>query len=363
MDFFLMTRMPSNQHPEGHVNFGDGGSGFFSEVGFWIARKYRDGVAQFAAETHTQNHRIYSAIFYDPTIKSQKPAEKWSYRHFDIGWVVVSTGFEKEDFLVALRSGGPANHENADRNSILLKCYAENLWVDIWHPPYSHTHPAWTLRTSPAHNTVLIDNKGHQYHNGLEGTNASLARAKVVKENKTDDYVIVTSDATQAYQLVNENVKNVNRTFLTVPEMKLILVVDVLQTKNGPADFKARWFVDNEDKHGRIEIDGKKFAFLRPQATLVGVCDSDHDVQLTSDTFPVPQEHGVYPFMDVAAKKVGNTAVILTAAAAIRNDDPPPILDLKKIKKGWRLIAQSNLHKMQVKIETQDIYPELSVVI
>jgi len=361
MDFFLMTRMPTNQHPEGHVNFGDGGGGFWSDVGYWVARKYKDGAAQFSAKNHNRGDRFLSAIFYDPSVEENKPQAKWFYRHFDIDWVVVSTGFEMDDFVVAMRSGKPANHENADRNSLILKCYAENLLVDNWHPPYSHTHPAWALRTSPAHNTVLIDNKGHQYHDGLEGTNASLAEAKVVKENKTDDYVIVTSDTTQAYQLVNENVKNVNRTFLTVPEMKLILVVDMLQTKDKPAEFKARWFVDNEDKNGNIQIDGKKFTFLRPQAKLVGLCDSDHEVRLIRDTFPVPEEHGVYPFMDVAAQKVGNKVVILTAAVAIRHDDPLPIFDLKKMENGWVLMAKNNHQKIQVNISTKEIYPEMLI--
>ncbi len=363
MDFFLMTRMPTNQHPEGHVNFGDGGGGFFSDSAFWIARKYRDGLAQFAAENHAQKHRMLSVIFYDPTVGSQKPAGKWFYRHFDIGWLVISTGFEKDDFVVAMRSGKPANHENADRNSLILKCFAENLLVDIWHPPYSHTHPAWALRTSPAHNTVLIDNKGHQYHDGMEGTNASKAEAKVVTEQKTDSYVLATSDATQAYQLVNENVKNVNRTFLTVPEMKLLLVVDCLQTQAQSANLKARWFVDNEDKNGRIEIDGKKFVFHRPQAKLVGICESDHDVQLFSENFPVPEEHGIYPFMDVTAQKAGEKVVIISAFAAIRQDDPPPVFNLRKVKAGWQFMAKNNHQQVQVKITTKDIYPQLAVQI
>ncbi len=363
MDFFLMTRMPSNQHPEGHVNFGDGGSGFFSDSGFWIAKKYRDGVAQYAAENQAQKHRMLSVIFYDPTVTPMKPTGKWFYRHFNIGWLVASTGFEKDDFVVAMRSGKPANHENADRNSLILKCFAENLLVDIWHPPYSHTHPAWALRTSPAHNTVLIDNKGHQYHDGMEGTNASKAEAKVVKEQKTNDYLLVTSDATPAYQLVNENVQNVNRTFLTVPEMKLLLVVDCLQTKAQAAQFKARWFVDNEDKNGKIEIDGKKFVFQRPQAKLVGVCDSDHELLLISENFPVPEEHGIYPFMDVTAQKSGQKVVLISAFAAIRNDDPLPVFDLKKVKTGWVMKAKNNQQQIEVKIVTKDIYPELTVAI
>jgi hypothetical protein len=363
MDFFLMSRMPSHQYPDGHVNFGDGGSGFFSDSAFWIARKYRDATAQFAAEHYAQKHRLLSVIFYDPNVAPQKPVGQWFYRHFDIDWLVVSTGFEQDDFVVAMRSGKPANHEHADRNSLILKCFAENLLVDNWRPPYSNAHPAWALRTSPAHNTVLIDNQGHQYHDGKEGTNASFAEAKVVKELQTDHYVLATSDATQAYQLVNPNVAHVNRTFLAIPGMNLLLVVDCLQTMAQPADFKARWFIANEDKLGKIEITGNQFTFQRPLAKLVGICDSDQAVQLTQATFPVPEEHGVYPFMDVAAQAAGNKIVLLTVAAAIRINDPLPIFDLQKVENGWKLLAENNRQRVQVQIATGDIYPELTVVL
>ena len=138
--------------------------------------------------------------------------------------------------------------------------------------------------------------------------------------------------------------------------------VDVLQTQKQVANFKARWFVDNEDKNGRMEIEGRTFTFVRPQAKLVGVCDSDHGVQLKSGTFPVPQEHGVYPFMDAAAQKAGKNVVILTAAAAIRNGDPLPVLNLRTVKNGWKLVARSDGQKIQVEIATKDVYPECSVV-
>ena len=363
MDFFLFTRMPSNRHPDGHVNFGDGGSGFFSDVGFWIARKYRNGMAQFAAENQAWKHRIFSPIFYDPTVESKIPSGKWHYRHFAIGWVVVTAGFEKDDFVAALRSGGPANHEHADRNSLILKCFGENLLVDNWHPPYNHLHPAWALRTSPAHNTVLIDGKGHQYHNGIEGTNASQAEAKVVKEFKTDEYAIVTSDATQAYRLVNDNVKSVSRTVLAVPGMRLLVMVDRLHTNGNPADFKARWFVENEDDKGKIEIDGKRFTFLRPQAKLAGICDCDRDVQLIAGTFPVPKENGIYPYLDVSAQKTGNQVAILTAVVALKNDDPPPALVLERTADGWVLATEATAEKIRVTISIKNVYSEFTVTL
>lgn len=361
MDFFLMTRMPTNQHPDGHVNFGDGSEGFGSDIGFWVARKYKDGISQYAAIHHSAKHKIFSVIWYDPKIEEKKPQANWFYRHFDIDWVITTTGFEKEDFLVAMRSGGPANHEHADRNSVILKCYSENLLVDNWHPPYNHVHPAWTLRTSPAHNTVLIDGKGHQYHDGMEGTNASLALAKVVKETKTDNYAIVTSDATQAYQLVNENVKNVNRTLLTMPKEKFIVVVDCLNTKNNAADFKARWFIDNEDKNGEIKIDGKKFIFSRPYAKLVGCCEGSRGVKLSKDNFSVPEEYGIYPYLDVAAEKSDSKVVLITAAIALNKNESIPSLEIVSNGVNWIVNTNRGGQAIKVIITMEKLMPKLLV--
>lgn len=361
MDFSLMTRMPSNQHPDGHVNFGDGGGGLGSDIGFWVAKKYQDGVAQYAARHHNTKHKICSVIWYDPKIEEKKPQANWFYRHFDIGWVVATTGFEKDDLVVAMRSGGPTNHEHADRNSVILKCYSENLLVDNWHPPYSHTHPAWALRTSPAHNTVLIDGKGHQYHDGMEGTNASLAEAKVVKETKTDYYAIVTSDATQAYQLVNENVKNVNRTLLIMPKEKFIVVVDCLHIKNSIADFKARWFINNEDKKGKIEIYGKNFVFNRPQAKLVGCCEGSHGVKLFKDNFPVPEEHGIYPYLDVTSEKPGKKVVLITAAIALKKQNPMTYPKIVFDGKDWVVNTDIGGREIKVTITMEKLMPKLLV--
>lgn len=353
MDFFIMTRMPSNSHPEGHVNFGDAGSGFVSDVAFWVARKYNDGQAQYAGTHFPKNHRIFSPVQYDPSVKEVKPKGAWHYRHFDIGWVVVLTGFEKQDFVVAMRSGPPANHEHADRNSVILKSNSENLLVDTWHPPYDHKDPAWPLRTSPAHNTVLIDGKGHQYVNGLEGTNASLAEAKVIAEKKTATFVAVTSDATQAYQLVNPDVENVVRSFLTFPESRVLIVVDSLRMKKNAAEFRARWFVENEDKKSRIEINDNRFEFFRPSADLIGLCAGSAGVKLEKGTFPVPQDYGIFPFIDVIAAQKEKHVHIISVMAVFDKKNSRPELSIQENKKGWQ-IETTNLghsHSVSVSID------------
>lgn len=362
MDFLLMTRMPTKSHPYGHVNFGDGGQGFGSDIGFWVAKEYNDGVAQYAAEEQYQRHKLTSIMLYDARIKPVKPEKDWFYRHFDIGWVVLSTGFELDDFVVAMRSGGPANHENADRNSIIMKYAGENLLVDNWHPPYSHEHPAWTLRTSPAHNTVLIDGKGHQYHDGMEGTNASHAEAKVVKETVRDDYAIVWSDSTQAYSLVNDNVKSVNRAFLAMPKSRFLVVVDTLETKEDEAAFTARWFVENEDEAAKIKTRGNGFTIERPMAKLIGACAGTKGVKLEKATFPVPEEHGIYPHLDVHAKGRAKKVSIVSAMAAATREDNDSELKIERKGDIFYVTGTVGGKTIEVKISVDEVLPRISVL-
>src|SRR5690606_30432504 len=126
--------------------------------------------------------------------------------------VISRTGWGVDDNLVALRSGGPANHEHADRNSVIFKAYGERLLHDPYRAAYVNQQPRWVLRQTEAHTAVLIDGRGHQYHDGSEGTNASWAFAKVIDYTTGPDWMCVTSDATDAYQLVNPDVTRVRRT-------------------------------------------------------------------------------------------------------------------------------------------------------
>jgi len=361
MAFFLFTRMPSGRHPEGHVNFGDGGNGFHSDVAFWIARRYRDGRAQYAAANHAGPHRIFSPVFFDPDVVPEPPTGPWHARWFDVGWFVVTTGFRSRDFVVALRSGGPANHEHADRNGVILKAFGENLLVDAWHPPYERRHAAWALRTSPAHNTVLVDGRGHAYHDGSEGTNPSRAEAKVIDELVGGHHVIVTSDASQAYRLVDDNVDDVSRTLVVVPGLRLVVVVDRLQTAGRPAELRSRWFVDNEDGGGRIGIDGCTFTLRRPGAGLFGVAAGTPDVRLETGTFPVPAEHGVHPHLDVVAVDAALRPVLIVAAAAVQSGDPRPQLDLGREGDGWRLIARVGGRGVTMSIRDDGGRPSVTV--
>ena len=128
--------------------------------------------------------------------------------------MISRTGWTAQDSVLALRSGGPGNHEHADRNSVIFKAYGERLLHDPFRAAYMVQNPRWRLRLTEAHTAVLINGQGHQYHDGSEGTNASWAFARVIDYRTGPGWMVVTSDATDAYQLVNAQVTRVHRTLV-----------------------------------------------------------------------------------------------------------------------------------------------------
>lgn len=362
MDFFLMTHIPTELHPKGQVNFGDGGQSFNSALGFWVAKTFRDGKAQFAATHCARFHTLFSPIMYRPEIPETQPQDNWFFRHFDIGWLVATTGFKPEDFVVAMRSGGPANHEHADRNSVILKAFGENLLVDQWHPTYDRKKPGWKLRLSPAHNTVLVDEQGHQYHDGSEGTNSSLAEAKVLAAARHAGYATATSDATQAYVLVNQNVKSILRTLLIVPEFRFLLVVDAFESRKEPAEFSARWFVENTDEKAKILIDGESFQLQRPGGKLVGQVAANLALNLSVEKIEFPEAENHYPFVAIRSTQKSEKVKLLHSFVALPANAPEmPEIAYRQNGSVWEISVQQLSQKLEIVADLNTKIPGFDV--
>ena len=360
MEFLKMTRMPSYAHEAGFVNFGDGGRGAHSSYGIWVANEFQSPEVQWLSTNKFNWHSYLSAIWYDPNFPEKAPEPGWKYQQFSIGWAIVSAGLEMDDLVVAMRSGPPANHEHGDRNSIILKAFGENLLNDSWHPTYHRTKPGWALRGSLAHNCVVIDGKGHQYVDGTEGTNASLAEAKIIADKQTDAYVTVTSDATQAYQLLNENVESVIRTLLVIPEMNFLLVLDQLKSTE-PADFAARWFVENEDEQAKITVNENEFELVRPHARFSGSCAAENGLNLSNTVFPIVREEGVFPYLNVAASNLSQEQTLVMAGFATEKDAEKGTVTIEAIDSGWQVRGKVAGKTLDVKIQTGEKIPVISV--
>jgi hypothetical protein len=296
----LQMSMPTIGKPDDCVNFGD--ASVVGDVSFaaWVGRKFRDPISQYVTRSVSEIKTYHGAIWYDPSLEPRVPGPDLYDVRFANDIVVSRTGWDTDSSVVAMRSGGPANHEHADRNSVIFKAFGERLLHDPLHAAYPYTLPHWVLRLTEAHTAVLINGKGHQYHDGHEGTNASWAEASVVQYKPTEHSLVVTSDATGAYQLVNPDVALVRRTLVFL-KPDILLLFDRVKMKSAASKVQLRFQIYNEDGKGQSAMMQSGFLIKRPQATLRGTLAGTTPISMKSGVHTTPKEVGVYPYLEAEA--------------------------------------------------------------
>lgn len=315
IDFILA--MQAGQHADGQpdvVNFGDARKSVYPCIPAWLGRRTDSGVAQFAAQTVSEPGYYLDFLWYNPERSAQQPSETLKNTRLDLGWILSRTGWGTDDSVLAFRSGGPANHEHADRNSLFFKYRGERLLTDHIGAAYDWRDPGWLLRLTEAHNAVLINGHGHQYHNGEEGTNESQAEAHIVRYEDQGDRIWWTSDATSAYHLVDPNIRLVTRTvFFAKPD--IVLVVDRMRMEQRDATVELRFFPDNRDGRAELHSTTNRFQLARPQATLHGFAFGTHPIVVNAGQLDLPAERGVFPYVAVAASKATEHTLITVLIA------------------------------------------------
>lgn len=357
--YALRMSMPAINHPSDCVNFGD--AWYMGDVSAapWTARVFKDPVAQYVALSVGEIRSHYPIVWYDSSVQSQIPGPELYDVRFDNDWVTSRTGWGVMDSVVAMRSGGPANHEHADRNSVIFKAYGERLFHDPLHAAYSHTEPHWLLRLTESHTAVLINGKGHQYHDGHEGTNSSWAEAQVKQYINGKNHVIVTSDATEAYHLVNPNVEAVYRTLIFL-KPDVLLLFDRVRMKDAPATVQARFQAYNEDNNAKLQIDGGGFTITRPQASLKAMVKSITEVTIDTDKLKVPEANGIHPYVEVNSK-AAQEHFLLTACTAQQSTKPHGELSIKRDENEWNVTGTHNGQSIDVRIKTNKDIPDIVV--
>jgi hypothetical protein len=273
-------------------------------------------------------------------------------------WVVARSGWELNDGVVALRSGGPANHEHADRNSVIFKAYGERLFHDPYKAAYPYTDPLWLLRKTEAHTALLIDGKGHQYHDGHEGTNASWAEAKIVAYHSFADAMIVTSDATEAYRLVNPDVELVQRTLVFL-KPDVLALLDRVTLRTGALPVQVRFQVDNSDGKGAVASDGASFTVQRPLAALRAAVLSASQATVRKGALDLPAEKGIYPFAEiVSAASLEHT--VLTLCNVQRGGAPPAPLRVRREGNNWYCEGTHNGRTIAATISVEGDVPHVT---
>ena len=297
------------------VNFCDAATRIDASIAAWVGGTANDPLSRHVAKHVGALRMIQAAAWYQPDAETLAPTAALHDVRMSNDWVVTRTGWKPADTVIAFRSGGPGNHEHADRNSVIFKAHGERLFHDPFGAGYSATLPRWLLRQTEAHTAVLINGKGHQYHDGREGTNASWSHARVTSFKTGPQWTLVTSDATEAYQLVNPDVQLVERTLLFLKPDVLIVLDRVKLATAQP--MQARFQAFNDDGRATTRADGASFRIARPLAhTEATVHTVANTLTCAAGQLALPAAEGVFPFIEVvsAAATVHELLTVCTAA-------------------------------------------------
>jgi hypothetical protein len=353
----MAMSMPTQNRPNDCVNFGDAWQMGDVSPAAWVARQFRDGLAQHMATTVGTIANHYAAIWYDPSVAPARPPAALQDVRLVNDVVVSRTGWDSGASVLALRSGGPANHEHADRNSIVFAAFGERLLHDPYKAAYSHTEPNWLLRQTAAHTALLIDGKGHQYHDGREGTNASWAEAHVDRYVASDERMVVTSDATQAYRLVFPDVTLVQRTLLFV-KPDILVVLDRVRFGADPHAVQLRFQVDNSDGKGTATAGASTFRIVRPGASLQGWISGECSARAAA--LELPEKYGLHPFVEILSP-AAKEHTLLTVCTVAPTAESHGTITAARDEQGWRLSGAHRGRTIRARIGVTTDIPEVTL--
>ncbi len=337
---YVMT-MQLGRTPDGQpdiVNFSDARRsvfpGWISEVGQLTGNPLAGYVADHAGAPTW----FYDVLWYRPDAPSAPPPSRLLNHRNDLNWIICRSGWAADDAVLAFKSGAPANHEHADRNHLIYKIHGERLLHDHLGAAYDRRTDGWTMRFTRGHNAVLIGGKGHHYVDGEHGTNESLAYATILNFEDHGDTVWWTSDATAAYGVVNEHVKQVLRTVIFA-KPHIIVIHDQVRLRYLPQTFDARFFPDNADGAAQLTIDGPRFTLQRPNATLHGVvAAAGEGTAPRLARLEVKPETGDFPCVEVhAPADLTHEVVTVLAATSAQASNVPQLAAVRNTDGAWSI--------------------------
>ncbi len=255
------------------------------------------------------------------------------------------------DTVVTLRSGGPVNHEHADRNSVIFAAHGERLFNDPIHASYSTKDPKWLLRQTEAHTAVLINGKGHIYHDGHDGTNKSTAVATIQDYRTGLNWMTVTSNAADAYHRAGLPASLVQRTLVYLKPGVLVIFDRVLLTE--PLPVQARFQVFNDDGAGRVTAADRDFTITRPHATLHAWVVTAGESTVATGKLALPEASGVYPFAEIQSAPA-REHMLLTVCSTAPQGESHGELSVTHDAGTWRVTGMHRGQAVKVAIALAD---------
>ncbi len=341
------------------VNFGDANGAVDVSVAAWIGRTKGDPVASFIARDIGEARYLYGLIWYDAGAPVAPPEPALLDQRMSNDLVISRTGWTARDSVLAFRSGGPGNHEHADRNSVIFKAYGERLLHDPTRAAYIASQPRWILRLTGAHTAVLINGQGHQYHDGSEGTNASWSFARVIDNRTGPGWMTVTSDATDAYQLVNRSVARVVRTLVFL-KPDIVVLLDRVTLSDAKASVQVRFQANNEDLAATLSLPGDNFLIARPRATLLGRVARRPGLVVRLGKLPLAEKDGSQPFAEVESAEATDHE-ILTVCSARPAGEAHGDLRLSRDGAVWRVQGAHNGAAVNITLNPAGPVPAVTI--
>jgi hypothetical protein len=159
--------------------------------------------------------------------------------------------------------------------------------------------------------------------------------ATVIDYRTGPGWMAVTSDATEAYQLVNEAVVRVHRTLVFL-KPDIVIFLDRVALTDAQATVQVRFQANNEDLAGKVGANGDEFTIERPHATLLGRVASAAGRTVRAGQLKLEQKDGIYPFAEVASAEAAEHE-ILTVCSARPAGAEHGKLAITAAAGGWRV--------------------------
>ncbi len=340
LDFILTSQ--AGRSPEGApdvLNFGDTFGSVNPCVPAWIGRKTGNPLAQFVADKVSDPRFFFDFLWYRPGRPAKHPSAALENVRNDLDWIFCRTGWAPEDAVLGFRSGGPANHEHADRNSFIYKIHGERLLNDPFRADYDWRQPRWILRLTESHNAVLVGGKGQHYHQGEEGTNDGLSYANLLRFEDLGHVVWWTSDATAAYRIDNYHIFKVLRTVIFA-KPDIVLVLDQVKLRYRPQAMDVRFFPDNRDDAAVLETDGSTgFTIRRPRACLHGQAFARAGLEVRAAELKIADDPETFPYIELHSKEALHHEVLTVLSASAADAEALPEQHVEATPEGWSVKA------------------------
>lgn len=339
------------------VNFSDSRSSV-NPGAVTLAGKYSGNpLAGYAAKYASEPIWIFDLLWYDPKAPSKPPSSKTLNTLNDLNWVICRSGWKANDSIVAFKSGGPANHEHADRNHIMWKHHGERLLNDHIGAAYDRRHEGWKMRGTRAHNAVLLDGKGHPYLDGMEGTNDSKAYANILQYEDHGDHVWWTSDASASYILDNYHAHQVLRTVI-FSKPGVIVVMDQVRFRYRAQTVDARFYPDNADGKAGLSTKGNKFTISRPKAQLHGLVASDTNASPRKARLEMDDEEREFPCIEVHSEEALTHHIVTVLVSTKGTKSRAPNISVEQKGNHWNIETKG----LKAVIETTTREPNILIV-